>query len=260
MIICNFATLRLKGVSRTQAGIEIARQWHEGKGDWFARRVRALARHYQLFGQLPRETRGGARPARSWLHDERVKVQLLEYLRNVPAGKVTPHTLQNHINNSLFPELDIKPKSPLSIRTARRWLIKLGWTHTLVKKGVYMDGHERFDVVHYRNEEFLPAMLKFERLMVHYEGPNLTRVEPKLNPGEVEIIPLFHDESCFHANDEKNRAWYNFNFGLKCEAANFLFPPQVECASRADGSSKEGPWSPDPCFRFFEPGVRPPHY
>jgi hypothetical protein len=43
MIIRNFATLQLKGVSRIQAGAEIAHQWHEGKGDWFARRVTILA-------------------------------------------------------------------------------------------------------------------------------------------------------------------------------------------------------------------------
>jgi hypothetical protein len=215
MIVSNFATLRLKGVSRIQAGAEIARQWYDGKGsgDWFARRVRSLARHYQLFGQLPRERRGGARTSRSWLHDERVKVRVLEYLRNVPAGQVTPFALQKFINSSLFPELDIKPKNPLSIRTARRWLIKLGWTHTLVKKGVYMDGHECEDVVHYRNHEFLPAMLKFEARMVHYEyyedkGPELVREEPKLKPGEKELIPLFHDECCFHANDEAGHAWY----------------------------------------------------
>ena len=36
LIISNFATLRLKGVSRIQASLEIARQWHEGEGNWFA--------------------------------------------------------------------------------------------------------------------------------------------------------------------------------------------------------------------------------
>jgi hypothetical protein len=118
----------------------------------------------------------------------------------VPAGKVTPAALQIYINSSLFPELEITPKTPLRSHTACCWLIKLGWTHTIVKKGVYMDGHEREDVVHYRQEEFLPAMLKFEKLMVHYVAPDLTQVEPKLKPGEQEIIPLFHDECCFHAN------------------------------------------------------------
>jgi hypothetical protein len=37
LIISNFATLRLKGQTRTQASLDIARQWHEGEGNWFAR-------------------------------------------------------------------------------------------------------------------------------------------------------------------------------------------------------------------------------
>ena len=36
MILSNFATLRLKGASRIAASEEIARQWHEGEGKYFA--------------------------------------------------------------------------------------------------------------------------------------------------------------------------------------------------------------------------------
>ena len=43
MVLSNFATLHLKGVSRMVASAEIARQWHEHRGSWFARRVRNLA-------------------------------------------------------------------------------------------------------------------------------------------------------------------------------------------------------------------------
>jgi hypothetical protein len=42
LIIRNFATLLIKGLKRIQASLEIARQWHEGGGNHFARRVRAL--------------------------------------------------------------------------------------------------------------------------------------------------------------------------------------------------------------------------
>jgi hypothetical protein len=69
-----------------------------------------------------------------------------------------------------------------------------------------MDGHERTDVVKYCNEVFLPSMAEYECRMVHYEGPELKCVEPQLCDGE-EIIPLFHDECCFHANDMQRRAW-----------------------------------------------------
>ena len=46
-------------------------------------------------------------------------------------------------------------------RTARRWLANLGFEWKKVVKGIYVDGHERKDVVAYREDEFLP---KFESI------------------------------------------------------------------------------------------------
>jgi len=75
-----------------------------------------------------------------------------------------------------------------------------------------MDGHEREDVKKYRQEVFLPAMAEYERRMVHYEvdaggSGGLKRVEPTLAPNEKKVIALFHDESCFHANEYKRSSW-----------------------------------------------------
>jgi hypothetical protein len=207
LILANFATLWLKGITRIDASVEIARQWHEGRGVWFSQRVRDITRHYQIFEQLPKERRGGLCMARSWLHDEAVRSQVKSFPTNIPSGKVTPASLVKHVNGEVFPQLGIIPSKPLSVRTGRRWLIKLGWRYTAIKKGVYMDGHERKDVVLYRNKIFLPTMEKYEVRMVHYDGPDLKCVEPKLAEGEKEIIPLFHDECCFHANDHTSSAW-----------------------------------------------------
>jgi hypothetical protein len=54
-ILRNFATLRIKGKARIAASEEIARQFHKGAGMHFARKIRFIARHYQLFEQLPDE-------------------------------------------------------------------------------------------------------------------------------------------------------------------------------------------------------------
>ncbi|KAG2354431.1 hypothetical protein BDR07DRAFT_1306151 [Suillus spraguei] len=89
---------------------------------------------------------------------------------------------------------------------AWQWLIKLGWQHTVLKKGVYMDDHECKDVKKYHQEVFLPAMAVFESHMAHYEGPELHWVEPNLATGEVKMITVWHDKSCFHANDYKTHA------------------------------------------------------
>jgi hypothetical protein len=207
MIISNFATLRLKGVSRTQASLEIARQWHEGEGNWFARRVWALAQHYQIFEELPVEKRGGSQNARSWLYDEKVRLQTMNWLTSQKTDDVTPRKLQQALNDTIFPDLNIAVKNPISERTARRWLIKLGWRRTAVRKGVYMDGHEREDVVEYRNKVFLPAIAKFERRMAQHAGPELKKIMPEPIEGQRRIIIQYHDESCFHANDDTRNLW-----------------------------------------------------
>lgn len=214
MILSNFATLHIKGVSRISASVEITHQWQDSSGMWFARRVRALACHYQTFEQLPQEKRGGRREARSFLHDESVQSHCRTWLSNVPTGQVTPHELQHAIEAIIFPELGIVPKQPISLRMAQRWLIKLGWCRTVIRKGVYMDGHEREDVVKYCNKIYLPKMLAFERRMVKFEGPDLVRVEPTLEPGERHIKPYYHDECCFHVNDNIQSAWYVFCFRI----------------------------------------------
>ena len=120
---------------------------------YFARRVRALARHYQTFEQLPIEKRGGKANAYSWLHDEAVQTRTRAWLTAQKAGDVTPQKLQRALASTIFPDLGINPKHPLSECTARRWLLKLGWRYTMVRKGVDMDGHERDDVGKYRWKE-----------------------------------------------------------------------------------------------------------
>ncbi|KAJ6507587.1 hypothetical protein DFH09DRAFT_1101123 [Mycena vulgaris] len=162
-IIRNFATLRLKGFGRMAASKEIARQWHEGEGNHFARQV----------------------------------------------CSVKPAKFRATLNDEILPATGVHPKSPLSERTARRWLIKLGFRRTVDRKGVYVDEHERPDVVKYRNEVFLPQMAEYERQMTQYilRDGELVAVPPKLADGEKEIIAEFHDECCFHAFDFLNSVW-----------------------------------------------------
>ena len=48
-------------------------------------------------------------------------------------------------------------KFEISERTAQRWFLRLGWVYGRNKKG-YCDGHERKDVVEYRENVFCPRM------------------------------------------------------------------------------------------------------
>ena len=208
LILRNFATLRLKGLGRIAASRAIAQQWHEGEGVHFARRIRVLAHHYQHFEQLPEEKRGGDR-GNSLLHNEQVQIASRTYLSSIEKGEVTPKLFRRALNEQILPMLGYQLKKGLSERTARRWLVKLGWRRTKLKKGVYMDGHERPDVVKYRQDDFLPKMASYERFMVQWimEDTQTVRKDPELGPGEKRIIPLFQDESSLHAGEYKTNVW-----------------------------------------------------
>jgi len=203
--------LHIKGTGRIDASKEIAQQWHEGTGVHFARQIQFLARHYQLFEQVTEEKRGSG-GGRSLLKDERVQAAARAHLSTMPTGEVTPKEFHRALNERILPSLRFALKDGLSERTARRWLVLLGWRHTRVKKGVYMDGHERPDVVEYWNNVFLPLMALFEQRMAQWirrlECTELVRVELELGPDEKQIIAVFQDKSCFHVNDHKQTMWY----------------------------------------------------
>ena len=211
LVLRNFATLRIKGFGRIAASQQIAAQWHEGVGAHFARQIQFLARHYQLFEQLPVEKRGGDR-GRSLINDEKVQSAARTHLMGLSTGEVTPEEFQRALNENILPSLGYTLKGPLSRRTASRWLYKLGWRHKALRKGVYMDGHERPDVVTYQQNEFLPLMASYESRMVRWEPEGddyaeLVRKDPVLGPGEKRIIALFQDESSFHVNEYKKNIW-----------------------------------------------------
>lgn len=211
MVLLNFSTLIIKGYGRIEASRQVATSWHKKEGVWFTRRIRDWARHYEIFETLPAERRGGKRVQRSFLHRDEIRTAVLSFLRSLPSGKVTPRILANQVNKTILPSAGIQNTKSISLRTARRWLIKLGWTYSQVKKGVYVDGHEREDVVQYRNNVFLPKMAEYQHRMAKYvevKGEELLkRIAPTLGPGETELIPLFHDESCMHANEQTANVW-----------------------------------------------------
>jgi hypothetical protein len=95
-IVRNFATLCIKGMRHMAASEAVAQQWHNGMGIHFAYQIRFLARHYQLFEQLPTKRQGGDR-GYSLLNKEDIQVAARAHLSSLPTGDVTPkqfhHTL-----------------------------------------------------------------------------------------------------------------------------------------------------------------------
>jgi hypothetical protein len=131
-----------------------------GKGPYFAHQIR-FNELYLLKNQCLPPPKAYVRHGHhtlldneALLHDVRV------YLATQSLGTVNPRLLSQHLNNVILPALGIR--GAIADSTARRWLrSKLGYECKESKKGVYVDGHERPDVIEER-KEFVEILNGFE--------------------------------------------------------------------------------------------------
>jgi len=90
--------------------------------------------------------------------------KVCNYVRQNAAAKgrpnLTAYKLCEWINDDLLTSETLEPGFPrkISVETARNWLHKLGFEVLTAKKGCFVDGHERADVVEYR-QKFLQKMV-----------------------------------------------------------------------------------------------------
>lgn len=107
-----------------------------------------------------------------------------------------------------FESVDEVPKLTYSTSTVRRWMKRRGFRFSHTKKGMYVDGHEREDVVKYRQDDYLPSLKECAA-----RGPIIseTKIEwPEgVEPGGMRrpLLKVPHDESYYNANDEQPQQW-----------------------------------------------------
>ena len=114
------------------------------------------------------------------------------------------------VNTHLLPTSEIPPGCPQQIqpRTAVKWLHNLGFRPQSLKKSIYIDGHERDDVIEYRKL----YLRKLDILSsTHLPPPScedgLTAVQTGIPSATKGLVLIFHDESSFHANEGQSIMW-----------------------------------------------------
>ena len=67
---------------------------------------------------------------------------------------MTLYTFCQWVNETLLQNSVLEPAFPrkIGLETAHTWLHKLGFSKITTKKGTYVDGHEREDVIDYRKK------------------------------------------------------------------------------------------------------------
>ena len=97
-------------------------------------------------------------------------------------------------------------KKTISITTAQRWMAMMDFRWTKTPSGQYVDGHEREDIVTYRQTKFLPTMFELQRHMRAWKDGLEEAGDRPVQEREC-VVVWFHDESTFYANDRRKVYW-----------------------------------------------------
>ena len=185
-----------------------------------------LGRFIEHGSKIRFDQRGRNTKTKSFLDDQNVKAQALEWLReqlrmlrakNVDTPALTVSTFCTWVNGTLLKaKLDADDSlSPIKLRTASNWLHSLGFKYKSHSKSIYFDGHEREDVTRDRSEKLVMAKV-LEEVTVWFDGENCEIVVwPLLHPGEPPVVWVSQDECAYHSNDDVKSEWAEEGKGLQ---------------------------------------------
>lgn len=173
----------------------------------YARRIRRWIRKFMTTGELPAHRLGWQNT--SVINDEGVANELKLLLRS--KGKYLCAEDLKKLLSDPQTRHEVGVSRPITLRTARRWLHKMGYRWRSEPKGQYFDGHERMDVVQYRANVFLPAWKAIEPFIQAWDNETGLPLALMLPAGQRQIIVWFHDQTTFYAHDRRRQRWVHTN-------------------------------------------------
>ena len=141
-----------------------------------------------------------------------------ELVEKAKGGHLDANILINIVSSpdiqAQFACADIDRPS-ISVRTSHRWLAKLGWQYGKQQNGMYIDGHERKDVVEYR-QKFVDRFQQYEQCF-HIWDNDGNKLQPTgfdvpkdhQSSGRFCLILVMHNKSIFYQNDQCKYLWDN---------------------------------------------------
>ena len=194
--------------SKISISVEIAKSlFSKSQPEWNARKIRQWASYFLVHKELPQPRQGMHVKIPSLIDQEDARRACLSWLRSTNANLISGRSFSEWIHSNLHNELELDAPVSISERTAVRWLTLLDFVHCEQKKGTYVDGHERDDVVRYR-EQFLRKMEEHQYRMITYVGEDCEiAIQPDLDDGVRPLVLVVQDESCFSSNDGRKTIW-----------------------------------------------------
>ncbi|KAH9014045.1 hypothetical protein EDB85DRAFT_2157659 [Lactarius pseudohatsudake] len=188
----------------------------EGKGANRARMLRRWILEFIRSGDIPQPQY--RRSHQTVLNDEDVsqfiQLQIMAHTkgRYIAASDIVEVVAGDEVQEKFSRSGIIKPT--ISESTACRWLLKLNWRFGPTQNGMYLDGHERPDVVAYQ-EGFIGRWKEYEKRFHLWDNDGNLLPLPNGFPvwhvpganGRFRLILVTHDESTFFQNDLRKTHW-----------------------------------------------------
>ena len=236
-VICSYLHMIVQNGRKKIEASERAAEAQGFAARWGGRQVRSWAEMWITHRKLPESKRGKHVKLFSLLGDPDICAELRSYVRSnkwamdpakladfstkkmVPKvaeaygtnamNNEIPAGLKGYLELELFPRIHMKVTRGISLSTARRWLHCQGFRFTEHRKALYFDGHERPDVVEYRQNSFLPRLKEYRQRLVEFVVGEVEKEQekPMKNYVERRLVLVSHDESTVQANDGKKMSW-----------------------------------------------------
>jgi len=184
----------------------------QGHGIHHARNLRTWIHQFLSSGKLPLHQYGRFRGTiledEDFAHAIHIHLSGIAKKNYIRAQDIVDFVETSEIQEKLD-EIGAKKKK-ISLRTAQRWLHKMGWCYQRKRNGMYVDGHEREDIVEYR-KEFIERWKVYEKRMYSYDNDGNRNNELTgfpVPPGQrFRLILVTHDESTFYETDRRKTVW-----------------------------------------------------
>lgn len=218
------------GTLNLYLNVDLSYTWREasalvakaaGRHISYARQIRLWIYHYLHFNELPIPSYNTS--GSSILDDDAFSAELQLYLISQSKdGYIRAHDIIDYVTSPPVKERYGAKVKDITLRTAQRWLHWLSWRYTWKKNGMYVDGHEREDVVEYRKQFVQRWKENYEKWFILYDDSNGSVLShptgfPVPEGERFRLVLVTHDESMFYGNDRRKLKWINPTEGMTTE-------------------------------------------
>lgn len=171
-------------------------------------KIRSWAAIFVRFKALPNYKKGLHSKTYCYLNDKKVALETKKKIMETQVSFRTLVYLCNHVNSFIIPQCFDGAEGRIAPSTLAKYMRSWGFRMKNLSKTIYYDGHEREDVVLYRNQWSKRMMDRKPYMDEFLRNEEATWVIKAGLPSEEQrLVHVTHDECTYFANDGKSKLW-----------------------------------------------------